>query len=67
MELSGQKTGGRRVRFPRLAIVLLFALLAGLARLLTVTPAFVGFTITVLVACAWCCWLDGHSGGSPKS
>ena len=56
-----------RLRFRRLAIAVLFVLLAGLARLLTVTPAVVGFTITVLVASAWCYWLDGHSGGSPKS
>ena len=67
MAFASKKAARRLVPFGYLVLVGLFAVLGALARLLAVAPAFVGFAVTVMIACAWCYWLDGHGGGSTKS
>jgi hypothetical protein len=60
--LSGQRIWWVRLSRPPRAIVLAAIVLlgAGLLWVDTVAPPVVGFAVTVVMAAAWCRWLERH-------
>ena len=55
------------LRFRHLAVTALVAMMAGMAWLDAVAPAYVGFGLALLLALVWSIWIDANSGGSSKS